>query len=160
MNKFDEVRAALEKRGNDTADKAKKLKSSNGYGWEVSAYVLRGLSVAVPSGVIMCLENSWVKTGMGLLATLLIISLFLIYKEPIKKMMGYAPGVIPFACFVVISVFFQTTANALLTIGISGLAGSIAAVPLHLKYLSVQKQAKSATQTALENIAETLEKMK
>ena len=125
--------------------------------WEISAYIVRTLSVGVPAAVIMTLENSWVKSGIGLLATFLLIALAIIYKEPIKKAAGFAPGVFPFLIFVIIALFFNTTANALLTIGLSGLGGSIVAIPLHYKYLQSKKPPEEDPQlTVLKDIANKL----
>ena len=118
---------------------AKKKRNTSGIGWEIGAYATRGVSVLIPAVVIMTLEGSWVKNGLGLLATLLIIAMLIIFKKPIKSASNYAPGVIPFTAFIVIAIFFNTTAKALLTVGISGLTGSIAAIPFHLKYLSYSK---------------------
>lgn len=140
----------------ESKTKNKTNKSKSGIGWEIGAYSIRGLSVAIPAAVTMTLEDTWVKNGIGLLATMLIIAMLIIYKEPIKKASKYAPGVIPFAIFVVLAIFFETTSKALLTIGTSGLSGSVLAVPLHAKYLIIKKNTKSPELTALENIANTL----
>lgn len=136
--------------------KVEKAGKAPGIGWEIGAYSVRGVSVAAPSITIMCLENSWVKTGLGLMATVLIIALLIIFKDPIKTASGYAPGVIPFAIFIVIALFFDTTAKTLLTVGVSGFGGSVISIPLHLKYLSHQKTEKSPELQALETIAERL----
>lgn len=156
MADFNKIKSYL----NGASDKTGKSKKSSGIGWEIGAYTIRGVSVGTPAVVIMCMENSWVKTGIGLLATLLIIAMVIIYKEPLKKAMGYAPGVVPFTIFVVVALFFNTAANALMTIGISGLGGSVAAIPLHMKYLSMQQQEKTPEQQTLERIADSLEKLK
>ena len=126
--------------------------------WEISAYIVRGLSVGVPAAIIMTLENSWVKSGIGLTLTIVLVALAIIYKEPIKKAAGYAPGVIPFTIFVIIALFFNTTANALLTVGLSGLGGSIIAVPLHYKYLKAKENTDSKELSVLKDIAEALKK--
>lgn len=131
------------------------MKNKNGIGWEIAAYTVRGVSVAIPACVTMAIENSWVKTGIGFLAMLLIVALFIIYKEPIKKASGYMPGVIPFSIFVIIALFFKTTSQALLTIGISGLTGSVIAIPLHAKY-SLSKNADSEELHILRNIVDKL----
>lgn len=141
---------------NNKSKKIKQASKNPGIGWEIGAYSVRGLSVAIPAAVIMTLENSWVKSGLGLLAVVLIIALLIIFKDPIKRASSYAPGVIPFAIFVVISIFFDTTAQALFTVGMSGLSGCVAATPLHLVYLSKNKQTKSPELQALENIAKKL----
>lgn len=148
MSKFDEVKALLTNKSNG--------KSTTGFGWEIAAYAIRAVGTGTPAVVIMCLEDSWVKNGIGLLATLLIIALLIIFKEPIQTAAGYAPGVIPFAIFTAIAAFFQTTAYALLTIGISGLASCGIAIPFHAKYLSMQKAKKTPEQEALESIAASL----
>ena len=145
MNKFDEAR-------NKLTNASTTKKEGTGIGWEIGAYTIRGVSVALPAIVIMILENSWVKNGLGLLATLLIIAILIIFRKPLKNAAGYAPGVIPFTIFVIIALFFNTTAQALLTVGISGLGGSVAAIPLHLKYISVQKDVKTPEQKLLETI--------
>lgn len=137
-------------------NKVKENSKNPGFAWEAAAYAVRGVSASAPAVVIMCLENSWVKTSIGLLATVLIIALLIIFKEPLKTAASYAPGVIPFAIFVVVAMFFQATSRALLTVGISGLTGSGIAVPLHLKYLSYKKTEKSPELQALEQIAEQL----
>lgn len=121
-----------------TKDKTKKLTKTPGFGWEIGAYGVRTICVGVPAAVIMSLEGTWVKNGLGLMATILIIALFIIYRKPIKAAANYAPGVIPFSIFMLIGIFFNTTAASLLTIGVSGLTGSILAIPLHAKYLSKQ----------------------
>lgn len=126
--------------------------------WEISAYIVRGLSAGVPAAIIMTLENSWVKSGIGLTLTIVLVALTIIYKEPIKKAAGYAPGVIPFTIFVIIALFFNTTANALLTVGLSGLGGSIIAVPLHYKYLKAKENTDSKELSVLKDIAEALKK--
>lgn len=126
--------------------------------WEISAYIVRGLSAGVPAAIIMTLENSWAKSGIGLTLTIVLVALAIIYKEPIKKAAGYAPGVIPFTIFVIIALFFNTTANALLTVGLSGLGGSIIAVPLHYKYLKAKENTDSKELSVLKDIAEALKK--
>ena len=74
-----------------------------------------------------------------------------------KKGACYAPGVFPFLIFVIIAMFFNTTANALLTIGLSGLGGSIVAIPLHYKYLQSKKPPEEDPQlTVLKDIANKL----
>lgn len=156
MSKLDDAKTKL----SGKVEKAKKISSKPGIGWEIGAYSIRGISVALPAVVIMFMENSWVKSGLGLLATLLIVAMIIVFKEPIKKAMGYAPGVIPFTIFVIIAIFFNTVSNAFLTIGISGLAGSAAAIPLHVKYLSLQNTKKTPEQEALERIASSLENLK
>lgn len=138
------------------AAKVKKTSKTPGIGWEIGAYAIRGTSVAVPASVIMCLENSWVKTGLGFMAAILIIAMLLIFKEPIKKAANYAPGVIPFAIFVIIAIFFDTSAKTFLTVGLSGLSGCALAIPFHTKYLSYQKSEKSPELEALETIAKKL----
>lgn len=153
MDKFTELRNKLSAKPDKSS-----TESSSGLGWEIGAYSIRGISVALPAVIIMFLENSWVKTGLGLLATILIIAMVIIFREPIKKAMGYAPGVVPFTVFVIIAIFFNTTANALMTIGISGLGGSIVSIPLHLKYISMQKGTKTPEQILLENIANKITK--
>lgn len=128
--------------------------------WEISAYIIRTLSVAVPTCVIITIEGSWVKSGIGLTATVLLIALAIIYRQPLKKAMGYAPGVVPFTIFVIVALFFNTTANALLTVGISGLGGSIIAIPLHYKYLQSKKPPEEDPQvTVLKSIAEKLDSL-
>lgn len=147
--------AKLKEKVNKVASKAKGF-NKNAW-WEISAYIVRTISVGVPACVIMTLENSWVKSGIGLLATFLLIALAIIYKEPIKKAAGFAPGVFPFLIFVIIALFFNTTANALLTIGLSGLGGSIVAIPLHYKYLQSKKPPEEDPQlTVLKDIANKL----
>ena len=160
MANFQEIKEYLNKKTTGLSEKADKARKAPGIGWEVAAYSVRGVSVAAPAVTIMCLENSWLKTGIGLFATLMIIALFIIYKKPIQKAMSYAPGVIPFSIFVAIAIFFNTVSNALLTIGISGLAGSVVAVPLHLKYTSLQETEKTPEQQSLERIASVLENLK
>lgn len=154
MSKLDDAKAIL----NNKVKTAKQESKNPGFGWEIAAYVIRTVGVGTPAIVIMCLEDSWVKTGIGLLATLLIIAMLIIFKEPIKTATAYAPGVLPFAIFVVLALFFQTSANALLTIGISGLASCGIAIPFHAKYLSQQDTKKTPELEALEAIAKSLEK--
>jgi hypothetical protein len=145
----------LKEKVNKVASKAKGFNKNTW--WEIGAYIVRTISVGVPACVIMTLENSWVKSGIGLLATFLLIALAIIYKEPIKKAAGFAPGVFPFLIFVIIALFFNTTANALLTIGLSGLGGSIVAIPLHYKYLQSKKPPEEDPQlTVLKDIANKL----
>lgn len=152
---INEAKAALNTKSNKISNKLSELKNP-GIGWEIGAYAVRGTSVIVPSVVIMALENSWFTTGLGLLATFVIMALLLIFKEPIKKASGYAPGIVTFAIFVVIAIFFDTVSDALLIIGLSGIAGSTAAIPLHLKYLSKNQQSKSPELMAIETLAERL----
>lgn len=142
----------------EPVEETSKKKFNKNIWWEVSAYVIRGLSVAVPAAIIITIENSWVKSGIGLTLTVVLIALAIIYKEPIKKAAGYAPGVIPFTIFVIIALFFNTTANALLTVGLSGLGGSIISVPLHYKYLKSKENTDSKELSVLKDIAETLKK--
>lgn len=156
MSNFDNVRNLLASKSKKPA----KEHSKSGIGWEISAYTLRGVSVVIPASIIMIQENSWAKSGLGLLATLMLIALVVIFKEPIKKAAGYAPGVVPFTIFVIIAIFFRTATDALLTVGISGLSGSVASVPLHLKYISKQSQQKTPQEEALESIAESLKNLK
>ena len=151
MSKFDTIRSLLNSSKN-------KPVSTTGIGWEITAYLIRAVGTGTPAIVIMCLENSWVKTGMGLLATLLIISMLIIFKKPIETATNYAPGVVPFAIFTVLAAFFQTTSYALLTIGVSGLASCGIAIPFHTKYLSMQATKKTPEQEALEQIANALNK--
>ena len=147
--------AKLKEKADKVASKAKGFNKNTW--WEIGAYIVRTISVGVPACVIMTLENSWVKSGIGLLATFLLIALAIIYKEPIKKAAGFAPGVFPFLIFVIIALFFNTTANALLTIGLSGLGGSIVAIPLHYKYLQSKKPPEEDPQlTVLKDIANKL----
>ena len=152
-NKAKELLNAVSTKKSTKTDNAK---SKTGMGWEISAYTIRAASVSVPAVIVMCMENSWLRNGLGLMATVLIIALLIIFKEPIKKASGYAPGVIPFAIFVTLAIFFDTSAKILLTVGISGLSGSIIAIPFHVKYLSYQQKDKSRALTALENIADSL----
>lgn len=164
--KLEEAKSALNAKKDKAAKVAKKAKAAKvkvakkfktpGIGWEIGAYAVRSISVATPAVIIMTLENSWVKTGLGLLATFVIIALILIFKEPIKKASDYAPGAVIFTIFIVIAIFFKTVSNVLLTVGISGVGGSILSVPLHVKYLSAQKQEKSPELLALEQLAEKL----
>ena len=160
MNNFDAIRNFLNTKSKNISDTVSKTKKRPGIGWEIGAYAVRGLSVIVPAAVIMFLENSWIKSGIGLLATLMIIALVIIFKQPIKQATSYAPGVIPFTIFIVVAWFFSTTAYALYTIGISGLGGSIAAIPLHLKYISAQEEVKSPEQIELERITNAIENLK
>lgn len=147
--------AKLKEKVDKVASKAKGVNKNTW--WEIGAYIVRTISVGVPACVIMTLENSWVKSGIGLLATFLLIALAIIYKEPVKKAAGFAPGVFPFLIFVIIALFFNTTANALLTIGLSGLGGSIVAIPLHYKYLQSKKPPEEDPQlTVLKDIANKL----
>lgn len=147
--------AKLKEKVDKVASKAKDFNKNTW--WEIGAYIVRTISVGVPACVIMTLENSWVKSGIGLLATFLLIALAIIYKEPIKKAAGFAPGVFPFLIFVIIALFFNTTANALLTIGLSGLGGSTVAIPLHYKYLQSKKPPEEDPQlTVLKDIANKL----
>lgn len=169
MSKLSEFRKTVDEGSEKQKTKAAKLKEkvdkvaskpkrfNKNTWWEISAYIVRTISVGVPACVIMTLENSWVKSGIGLLATFLLIALAIIYKEPIKKAAGFAPGVFPFLIFVIIALFFNTTANALLTIGLSGLGGSIVAIPLHYKYLQSKKPPEEDPQlTVLKDIANKL----
>lgn len=169
MSKLSEFRKTIDEGSEKNKAKAAKLKEkvdkvtskaksfNKNTWWEISAYIVRTISVGVPAAVIMTLENSWVKSGIGLLATFLLIALAIIYKEPVKKAAGYAPGVFPFLIFVIIALFFNTTANALLTIGLSGLGGSIVAIPLHYKYLQSKKPPEEDPQlTVLKDIANKL----
>ena len=169
MSKLSEFRKTVDEGSEKQKAKAAKLKEkvdkvtskaksfNKNTWWEISAYIVRTISVGVPACVIMTLENSWVKSGIGLLATFLLIALAIIYKEPIKKAAGFAPGVFPFLIFVIIALFFNTTANALLTIGLSGLGGSIVAIPLHYKYLQSKKPPEEDPQlTVLKDIANKL----
>lgn len=169
MSKLSEFRKTVDEGSEKQKAKAAKLKEkvdkvaskAKGFNkntwWEIGAYIVRTISVGVPACVIMTLENSWVKSGIGLLATFLLIALAIIYKEPIKKAAGFAPGVFPFLIFVIIALFFNTTANALLTIGLSGLGGSIVAIPLHYKYLQSKKPPEEDSQlTVLKDIANKL----
>lgn len=169
MSKLSEFRKTVDEGSEKQKAKAAKLKEkmdkaaskAKGFNkntwWEIGAYIVRTISVGVPACVIMTLENSWVKSGIGLLATFLLIALAIIYKEPVKKAAGFAPGVFPFLIFVIIALFFNTTANALLTIGLSGLGGSIVAIPLHYKYLQSKKPPEEDPQlTVLKDIANKL----
>lgn len=169
MSKLSEFRKTVDEGSEKQKAKAAKLKEkvdkvaskAKGFNkntwWEIGAYIVRTISVGVPACVIMTLENSWVKSGIGLLATFLLIALAIIYKEPIKKAAGFAPGVFPFLIFVIIALFFNTTANALLTIGLSGLGGSVVAIPLHYKYLQSKKPPEEDPQlTVLKDIANKL----
>lgn len=160
IEKAKELLNKTTKKSASVSKKTNTMLNTPGIGWEIGAYTVRAVSVATPAAIIMTLENSWAKSGLGLLATLLIIALLIIFKEPIKIATNYAPGVIPFAIFIVVALFFDTTAKSLLTIGISGLAGSFAAIPLHIKYLACQKTEKSPELTALETIAESLKNLK
>ena len=160
IEKAKELLNKTSKKSSATIKKTNSVLTTRGIGWEIGAYAVRALSVATPTAIIMTLENSWVKNGLGLLATLLIIALLIIFKEPIKVATSYAPGVIPFAIFIVVALFFHTTAQSLLAVGISGLAGSFAAIPLHVKYLSYQRTEKSPELTTLETIAESLKNLK
>lgn len=172
MSKLSEFRNVVEKTKTETADKTSKIKEkvtkvsgklksfNKNTWWEISAYIVRTLSVAIPTCVIITIDGSWVKSGIGLTATILLIALAIIYREPLKKAMGYAPGVVPFTIFVIVALFFNTTANALLTVGISGLGGSIAAIPLHYKYLQSKKPPEEDPQvTVLKSIAEKLDNL-
>lgn len=164
MSKLSEFQAMVDKNSESVKAKKEKLKNTvnkidRSIWWEIGAYTIRTLSTAVPAVVIMALENSWVKTGMGLMCTILLIALALIYKEPLKKAMNNAPGVVPFTIFVIIALFFNTTANALLTVGLSGLGGSIVAIPFHYKYTQCQKaklNEESEEVKVLKTIAEKL----
>lgn len=138
------------------APKEKHTKMSSGLKWEIAAYAVRAISTATPAVIVMFMENSWVKSGLGLTATVLLVALAIIFKEPLKKAMNYAPGVIPFTIFVIIAIFFNTTAKALLAIGISGLGGSIVAIPLHAKYLAYTDDTESPELQALKAIAKKL----
>jgi hypothetical protein len=166
MSKLSEFQETIDKNSESIKAKKEKLKSKvnkidKTVWWEIGAYLIRTLATAVPAVVIMTLENSWVKSGIGLTATILLIALALIYKEPLKKAMGAAPGVIPFTIFVIIALFFNTTANALLTVGLSGLGGSIVAIPFHYKYTQAQKAKEnedSEEVKVLKTIAEKLNK--
>lgn len=156
IDKAKQLLNSTSKKTKAASDKVKAASKTPGIGWEVGAYTIRGISLIVPAAVIMTMENSWVKNGLGLLATVLIIALLIVFKEPVKKASGYAPGVIPFSIFVVLAIFFETTSQALLTIGISGLGGSVAAIPLHAKHLSCQQNEKSPELVALETIAQKI----
>lgn len=144
--KINEAKEFLNKSNKDKP----KLIGTPGFGWEIGAYSIRAVSVLIPVLVIMALENSWVKSGLGLLATLLIVAMLIIFRKPLGHAAGYAPGVIPFSIFIVIATFFNTTAKSLLIVGTSGLAGSVLAIPLHIKYLRYQKAEKSPELLALE----------
>jgi hypothetical protein len=137
---------------------SKKLSAvkSPGFGWEVGAYAIRSVSVVAPASIIMTLENSWVKSGIGLLAAFMIIALLVIFKEPIEKASNYAPGTFVFIIFVIIAVLFKTVSNVLLTVGISGMCGCGIAAPLHIKYLSYKKQEKSPELLAMETLCDRL----
>lgn len=152
---IDKAKNALNAVSKKASTVSKKMHTP-GIGWEIGAYSIRGVSVAVPAVVIMFLENSFVKSGLGLLATLLIVALLLIYKEPIKKAAGYAPGVLPFTIFIVLAIFFDTTAKSLFLIGSSGLGGSLLAIPFHLKYLNANKNEESEELKTLKTIAAKL----
>ena len=160
MDIFEETRRKLTEKLDSAVDKTKKASKQPGFGWEVGAYAMRIVPTATPAIVITCLENSWVKTGLGLTATLIVIALLIIMREPISKAMGYAPGVVPFAVFVALGIFFKTAANALLIIGGCGLGGCVLSIPLHLKYLSCQSEKKSPELQALEKISEAVEALK
>lgn len=157
--KIAEARTALNSKTKKVTEILSKLKTP-GIGWEIGAYGIRIVSVTVPAAVIMTLEDSWLKSSIGLMATFLIVAILFIMSEPIKKASNFAPGVLVFAIFIAIAVLFQTVSDVLLTIGISGLAGCIAAIPLHCKYLSRQEEQKSPELQALEKIANNIEKLK
>ena len=95
MSKLSEFQETIDKNSESIKAKKEKLKSKvnkidKTVWWEIGAYLIRTLATAVPAVVIMTLENSWVKSGIGLTATILLIALALIYKEPLKKAMGAA----------------------------------------------------------------------
>ena len=127
--------------------------------WEIAAYAVRLLSCAIPAIIIMYQENSWQKASLSLIGTLLLIATIIILYRPIRAATKFIPGVIPFGAFVGIAFVFKTMADALLTIGIAGLVGSIIAIPLHYKYLSTQSSKADESLNSLKEIAETLKSM-
>ena len=74
MSKLSEFRKTIDEGSEKNKAKAAKLKEkvdkvtskAKGFNkntwWEISAYIVRTLSVGVPAAVIMTLENSWVKS--------------------------------------------------------------------------------------------------
>lgn len=127
--------------------------------WEWGAYAIRTVSVVLPTAIITTINEAWTKTSIGFSATLIIIALLIIYKEPINKFRGAAPGVLPFAIFLVLAMFFYSTAENLFIVGISGFGGSIVATPLHIKYMQTKASEKSDEVKALETIAQKLDKL-
>ena len=127
--------------------------------WEIAAYIIRLVSVVVPAVVIMYQENSWQKASLGLIASLMIAAVVIIMYRPIRAAMKFVPGVIPFGVFVIAALAFRTMADALLVIGISGLAGSVVAIPFHYKYISTIKATANESVDALKQIAESLKSM-
>jgi hypothetical protein len=153
MSKLEDANTKLNAK---TPPKIKSGAKYPGIGWEIAAYIVRALFVLVPAITIMALKDSWLKTGLSLLATLLIVSLLIVFKDPLKKASGYAPGAVPFAIFITLALLFKAVSNAFLTIGVFGLLGCLITIPLHLKFLSYKEQEKSPELQALETITSLL----
>lgn len=126
---------ALAKALREQYDKAKSVKFTKNTWWEVTAYAIRVLSCVIPALIIMYQEHSWQKASLSLMGSLLVIAIVIIMFRPIKALFSFAPGVLPFAIFVGMSFAFKTMADAFLTIGISGLIGSVIAIPFHYRYI-------------------------
>lgn len=119
----------------ENTQKLKTLKLTKDTKWEVLAYLIRISSCIIPAVIIMYTENSWKKASLSLLGSLVLVAIAIILYQPIKNAMSFIPGVVPFGIFVAIAIAFKTMADAFLIIGISGLCGSVLAVPFHYKYL-------------------------
>lgn len=164
MNTLDKAKDTISKLSIKTESLSKKLKASTknkAVWWEVFAYVIRTLSVAAPVVVLNTINQTWTKTSFGLTTTLMIVVLLIIYKPQIKKLSSYAPGSVTFAIFLVISYFLYSTAETFMIIGACGLGGSVAASPLHIKYLNSLKKVEdipSDEVLALREISEKLNK--
>lgn len=156
MSKLDEAKLALTSKKEKPVKERISLKKIPGVGWEISAYIVRIISVVVPACIIMYLQNSWVKNSLGLMATATIIAVILILKEPIKKASGFAPGIIIFSIMTLIAMLFNTVVEILFVVGISGLVGSGIAIPLHLKYISYKENEKSPELQAIEALVDKL----
>jgi len=143
----------------ETGQDTTKNVSGGNIWWEISAYAIRTIGIVTPSAIIATINHTWLKTGIGFSITLVLLSLFIIYQKPLKSMMSYAPGVVPFAIFLIVGYFFYTTANSLFIIGGSGLVGCIAAVPCHLKYTIAVVHKESPEVIALRELTERLDKL-
>lgn len=131
--------------------------------WEVAAYAIRVASCVIPAAIILYQENSWqvatTKLSLGLLGGLAILAVFIVLYQPIKAGLKFIPGVLPFGIFVGLSILFKIMADSFLIIGISGLVGSVIAIPFHYKYLcSLSEQADEGLNT-LKQIAEKLDSL-
>lgn len=136
-----------------------KPKTTGNIWWEISAYAIRTTGIVAPSAIIATINHTWVKTSLGFSVTLMLLALFIIYQKPIKAAMNIAPGVIPFAVFLIAGYFFYTTATSLFIIGGSGLIGCSAAIPLHLKYAAETKDILSPETLALKALTEKLDNL-